>query len=477
MKCGSPSDFYERLTAREKCSIDKWKEQRDALLQTRIRKEVETVIECDSSLMRESTPFVRVLVKTFNRNLPTADDRDESEPGSVSSPPESESALLTVWRCTEEQLGVLKEGSMIRVRNLAVRKTKRDGLIQLTASQKTPMESLPLNACSRDLKGMGFHRRSFLSLFHVHALSKKLLNQSLAPFPAPEVDVAGIVLKVLEEGYSTGVRFLIYIADESGLVLRVHRDEGHRESDALRSLSTSAQRNVEHAVTIAFRDIRVMPFDPSENCAVAVFADTSSVPSRNATCGRKSDLQQWCKSPVGGQLLSRLSACVDGLVPMLQESTSKSATAVGYIAGFTVQSESSLSSESEFAPLQIMVDCGCNELQLWEFPLSLLDEALRLCGDSNDAVAVKLEEERIHLQLKYLGQVFRGSGVLLHFVLNQKPTNMQLDCNNCSSGGSVYQVQQVRVANIRALAEIYSSSLKPTHENNSRTKTRKVAIP
>jgi hypothetical protein len=441
MKSASPCDFYEQLSRCDQVVVDKWKEKRDTLLRDMAQKEIEARLDGDTAMFRESTPFIRFFVKSYN-SFNKKKGTDESV---------CEGALLTIWNPSEQQLSLLREGHVVRIRNLSVRATKHEGLMQLTAGAKTQMESIlssPL--LPSKLTSLGYTNRVFAKLFRVHAIAKKLSGNLLPSSPAPEVDTAAILLRVLQEG-STEERELIYMTDETGLVLRVERDRTSDQDDIFISRSQSARQNTENPTSVAFRDLRITHFDSAENCAVAVYTQTSSVASKTA---RFSELLKWAESPSGRRLLRRIAACMDSGIPLNQPASNQTAIAIGYIAGFNIPERSNDSH------LEIMVDCGMAELQVWELPFFLLDDALSLCNVAREPVSLEREVDEKYAKLKVLGKIFGARGLLLVFALRRK-SNMA-----CEDGK--YEVRKVNVADSNALAHVYVSTVKDAGQERKR---------
>lgn len=174
MASASPGDFYEQLSRSDQAIIDKWKERRDYLLRDMVQKEIEARLEGDTALCRESTPFIRVFVKSY-------DTREADAVGYAVNT--CEGAMLTIWDPSEQQFGILHEGNVVRIRNLAVRASKHEGLLQMTAGAKTQMElalSSPI-----PLASFGCAKRSFTNILRVHLTAKKLSAAMIPTAPAP----------------------------------------------------------------------------------------------------------------------------------------------------------------------------------------------------------------------------------------------------------------------------------------------------
>ena len=115
MSSTTPEEIYETFSNDNKYIISRWTEKRSTLVHRRIREEVESELQTETSLVRESTNFLRVKVHSV-------------DPKSSCN----ENAMLTIWQPTEEQLGFLKEGTSVEFHNLAVRESTYDGISIIT---------------------------------------------------------------------------------------------------------------------------------------------------------------------------------------------------------------------------------------------------------------------------------------------------------------------------------------------------------
>lgn len=435
IKSSSPEDVYEDLCSEEKAVVEKWKSKRGAMLQTRIQNEVKAKLEDEPSLDRDSTPFIRLLVRSYDRSFLGARNR----PAAVAK--SSDVAVLTVWTPTEEQLSLLREGIVVKAKNLSTGKRKYEGRIQLSASQRTLMAPLPSTELSPQILTMsGFTERHYASIFQLHVSSRQLLASSHAS--TPDCDCLGVILKVAEDEACGGTA--IYLADKSNLVVRVQCGRNMKGlGDFIGLRSPIARQCVEHPCIIAIRDVIVLPFDKVENCAVVEFRALSSLRSESVeptTAG----LRRWAKSEAGQQHLLRLAAYWDAGLSIFQRSQAVLTPAVGYIAGFTVQSSNQL---------HITVDTGTKHLQKWAFPFHLLHD-VKLPNSSCETVALSATEEGISSQLNVLGKFYRARGILFRFTLKRDPQK------TTSFRPTEFEVCQIKQADIETVAGVYAIQLK-----------------
>lgn len=429
MESLSPSDLFAGLSTEEKADIERWRHKRGAMLQTRIQQEVQAKIEDEPSLVRESIPFVRLLVRSYDRSL-------VSGRGAVRK--SVDEATLTVWSPTEDQLNLLREGAVLQFENIAVRSIY-EGRLQLSANGRTHVAPLQPGAISMDLlMASGYVERKYSPIFGIHAGSRKLLEPGHAQVLQCEFDVIGVVLKVVESERDNETT--IYLTDRSSLILRIQCGSMKGLGDLVGLRSSIARQCVEHPRIKAFRDVRMLPFDKIENCAVAEFRPVSCISSQSVE-PMTANLQQWTESKRGRDRLQCLAAYLDAGLTSLQRPRAAFVSAVGYIAGFTVHSSSQL---------RILVDCGTADFQEWAFPFHLLQD-IKLPNSSCDTVSLSPAEEGICSRLKHLGRFFRARGVLFRFILKRCPSSLT------SFRPCEIEVCQINLADTEAISGIYDT--------------------
>ena len=398
MKSASPSESFEGLSAEEKKAVADWRMKRGPLLQTRIQQEVEAMLEGEPSLEQQSTPFIRVLVKSYDISLFRKDDY---------RPSSRDEAILTIWSPTEEQLDLLEEGSVLRAENLSVRHAY-EGRVQLAANSRTRFCLLPTSPSPNELSALGYWERKYATCFRIHVCSRQLLKSQNQSAVLEECDFIGIVLKVVEHSSGGNQKMSIYLTDKSNLVLRVQCGSLKGIDDHIGLRSPVAAESVEHPRVLTFRDIRVLPFDTLDNCAVAELLATSSIRSHKLE-PRTDSLKQWAESEPGLACLKRLAAYMDTGLCVQQQPTATFVTAVGYISGFKVEASNQL---------HVLVDCATSHIQEWAFPFHLLRTFIPP-ESASGSVSLSPEEESMCSKLKILGKFLRARGVLLKFTLKR----------------------------------------------------------
>jgi hypothetical protein len=409
----SAEDVFESLTHEEKSAVTMWREKRCILVRKRVQEEVEAELETDTTVLRESIPFIRVRVHSVDQ-----------------STSKCEEGLLTIWEPTEEQLSLLKEGTAVEIQSLAVRETGYDGLLQLTASSRTLMESFDLEDSSL-VEPLGYEKRRFLNLFQVHAKAHKLqADDAELRKRWPDFDTVGLQVKLVKPPSGCKKGFQICVTDETHLMLRIHCD--FLPFGFEKALSKRIGR-VKHDClfrVFAFCDLRLLPFDHEENCAVARFCDTSSLAKATT---RIEALQRWA-SVSQGHPIRRMSTYLHTKLPLSEGNGFM--TAVGYIVGLKAVCRERLNIE---------VDCGCT-VEEWEFPVRLLEAMLPIVTKF-PAVSLLPEEEGRIAGLGVLGRVFRARGILWRFELRSILNSV------ASTPG--YVVTHISEADKRALGSLY----------------------
>ena len=366
-----------------------------------LQRELASRMEEDESLSRQSAPFLTFLVKSSNGDC-------------------KERGLVTIWRVRENQLSMIKEGKVVRFHNLSVKSARHDGQIQFTANETTQMEVIPSLQCSWK---MGFQSRKFTKLVHVHIQSKKSGMKGQHLRCSATVDICGIMLQVNQFSHC----HKYHIIDESGLVVRVEREGEVRDLEGGLSLSP-IQRSAD-PVPIGFRDVKVLPFDFVENCAVVAFVQTSSI----TTKGRNCRLEELLKLR-GDPILSRAACSLQAQIPIFPNQLAGVLVCVGFISGLELVAQS----ES----LHLLFDCGRPRFLAVELPFCLVPDALASFAGGDEEVSFRGENSAGYKELKVVSRILSARGVLLRLVLQQK------------HGGSI-EVRQIERADPEAVSALY----------------------
>mmetsp|Transcript_2784 Transcript_2784/g.6079 ORF Transcript_2784/g.6079 Transcript_2784/m.6079 type:complete len:953 (+) Transcript_2784:1048-3906(+) len=414
-------DDISHLPPDEQMEIERWRQQRADLVRRRLNEEVKSELEVETSLQRESKPFLRVLVHTI--------DPKEGK---------AEHAILTVWSPTEDHRNVLKEGKLIQLFNLAVR-GEMNGILNLSANEKTTIQSFQVEHLDFDERRPGFQPRRLLSVFEVYKLSRLA---GLGGHPECDkkdwkyfdVDVVGIQIyqqKVNESNQG----YLTYVTDESGLILRI------QSKKALDTSATKEQNSqVRKLPIVCLRDLRIHPYDSNQNCAVAEYGDLSSTFLAHK---RIEELEIWTSSSTStqGTLLSRLSCNTNAMLPFYSQRGERK-TVIGYIVHIALSKRENM--------MSITVDCNGFGSYTCELPHHLLDRMVQIVEEDGclSRVTLSRSEEAIAPSLGRLAAIFRCRGFLWRFQICSKTA-----ASRSSSSSKKYVIEEASRADKIAFAQ------------------------
>ena len=456
----SPQDYYEQVSVDEKDIIDKWKGKREFMVQDRTRKEVDSLLQDDATLFRSSIPFLKLFVKAYHKdNLSRRDGAKDKN-----------CAILTIWRVSESQLEILKEGNIIRFKSLAVKDVLHDGFLQLNANRKTFMQLSPQKVNTINLKKFGFHPRTSLPISKIHLLSKKSKYVSDIDYRAPTIDTVAYLLKSVETHKINSKIVQIYVTDETSMLLRIEKEIIDNKKDLLsRQLNSKVKESGTKRI-VSFRDIKLVTFDEEENCAVAVWTRSSS--QYKCSMNRFNELCKWSTSSACRKICAELEDKMALDLNTLGDLPRGKFIAVGYIVSLTSQDlHESTSNDNEFEklsicsqPWRVTIDCGKNHLVEAIFPLCLLDELsslIKIGHEKSLPESFKKILENVDLRRGYvlstrisIERILRESGQLLHFSLQQVTFE----------GTPDYIISKLKRAEINSLVRLNLPSKKLSHQ-------------
>ena len=391
----------EALGEEDRIVLAAWMVKRRALLQQRLQEEVEAELETDTTLLRKSTAFVRVLV----HSAVTIDLKE----------PPLETAVLTVWDPSEEQINLLTEGGVFEVQGLSVQACIYDGFMQLSASGQSPIRRIDHVSHASAKEASGFEPRRTLSMFHVHAYAHR--NSQNARWKT--FDTVGVAVSPLTPSVGGMPGYELYLTDQSWFLLRVHFE---KSPHALLKLRGSDR-------VLALNDLQMLPFDALNNCAVARYTSLSSVariPSEGLV-----QLERWKnESP---DEIERVSAYLKARMPLYESSSA--GVLIGTIVG--------LNPASDGAMLSIVVDCGDSVCEMW-LPSGFLG-AIRDEVEKSPSAILPSEERRLG-GMKTLDFLFHAHSILWRFDVTKRPE------------GNMHSlvVQKVEKADLQTLACLHS---------------------
>jgi len=435
MAHADPLEFYQKLDSSDQKLVEDWKDRRIEVLRDLQQKSVDCALENESSMTRNTIPFVKFLVKAFQTG---------QKHSSTDKNNEDISGILTIWRPSEEQNNILKEGTAVRLKNVSVKSALHSGKLQLSATNKTPIHVLPQRWNS--LLHSGYKPRSFVSLVKLHVLSKKRKFS--------EVDFVGVricAVQVHRKEHTDLPISQVYLTDKSGLVLRLEREFEEDERPAIRAAPWNTSNNdYEDSQTFAFRDVRLLPFDDVENCAVATWTHSSIQLQGNKE--RLHSLRSWSKSISGIAACAKVKNALNVGVALSGRLPSDLAIGIGYILhlsegctdGFEVNCPT-------FVPLTMVVDCG-NTAITAQLPIHLLDEVLRLCDVSCTVTELQLTIETANCSdtINAIGGQVCESGTLFHFLMRRRGNTFTY-----RNGEELFEVVRVKKADIGSLSNLY----------------------
>ena len=393
MEHASPSDFFDSLESDDKDTIRRWQEKRAPLLRNRVEQEIAAKLEETQDDFASSTPFIRVLVSssTLKERTGLADELV------------SEEAVLTVWNPSEEQVETLKNGCILRLKNVVVRDNRFDGRLQLSGNSRTriaPLQSLPSRRVSKQPSA-----REVTTIFRIHRISKKALHGK--KIYQGYTNVVGIVIKT--ERSESQSMWAIILSDKSGLCLRVQGTVDRVDFDRIFTLPTFTHGGSNAVLVVGFEGLCLLPFDTASGCAVAEFSNKSQVtfvkPSSECSLG------EWASTGRGKRRLASLALSLTTNLPQ----TRSTLVAIGFIVGFRV-----LSSQKLF----VEVDCGNRSIQVWRVPLGLVQRLARSCEELSDIVALNFEDECKAHRLTSLSQIFRSRQSPFRFEITSMKENL-----------------------------------------------------
>jgi hypothetical protein len=395
-------------------------DKRHIELQRRVHEAVEAELQVDDSLVRQSTPFIRLKVHT----------------ATTSREVHSETAILTVWHPSEEQLTLLKEGSEVEVQNVSVRPTLFDGYLQLSINGRAAVK-----CCTKsDDERIRFGARVTLDVFKVHKLSHRTFSSDTSisngdRVPSPCFDVRGFLLENIIISQRNTPGFELYVTDESLLWLRVHFERLPQVLAKQLNSREEGESIVEPSTTIViFKDLYLLPFDTTMNCAVAKYSALSSMTRVSAS--HKFELHEMMKS--SGEILRRMSCSIYAKLPWLGSDVRFSR--IGYIVG--VHSEGG-------ETLLVDVDCGNNRNQ-WIVTSSMLDAIHQSVEESAPSLSSFLESQEVRLsEMRTLAFLFRIRHVLWRFDVTSNLIHGSTTC--------AFVVHRIAMVDQKCLAKLYST--------------------
>ncbi len=394
-----PEDYYENLTSTEKTIVDDWMKKRQLLVQNKVAKSVQDSVKDQSTLERTSVPYLRVLVKSLCPSKQKIRRRAREL---------NMTAELTIWRVSEEQLHLVKEGAVVRMKNVSVR-SDHDGILQLSAKGDTHTESLSSQSTQIQLIRSGYEERRPKSLIRINLIAKKSEPSRLAR----EVDVVACIVKIqrLDSNISAA-----YLTDESGFVMKLTRTHSPHNTDPFQL------GNVETALpaVVEFFNVNITSFDTTEHCSVGSWG-IFTCKAKHFMRLRHEEIKDWCCSASGMEQCSIILERINTGLPSCASPFNRYNFCIGYILRLDVHDIS--------LDMNVFIDYGEEILLIARFPFHLLLHAIRitrsnsLTSDSVDVTSFlsgkMFNRANIIYTCNILGEYLRRNQVLFRFSLER----------------------------------------------------------
>lgn len=404
----APEEYYEQLSPTEKKVVDDWNERRPVLLQSMVSKFIGDLRD-ESLPERKSNPYVKTLVKTFHRDHRAASTQASAE--------------LTVWRVSDEQFDLLKEGTVLRMKNLGIKEKSRDGFLQLRAGPETVM--VPLSEDSkRQLSRSGYEERRPKSLIKINLMSKKMDTCRLSN----EVDVVACVAQIRQFGDNSTA---IYLTDETGLALKLTRNHNAHNTDPFQI------GNAKTDTVVSFCNIQITGFDEIEQCATGTWGLFSC--KTNRIDSRHEELLLWCRSQCGADTIGAVRSRLEAGIPVVGGLSNRHQISIGYI--LAILEEGSCNDTQR--RMKAAIDYGEATPLVADFPLHLIQRTISLL-QSNE-----LSEFAQRADLRDI------PSLNAYFLNNQKLLHFAFEVVSCYGGdSSTLRITQVSLANVDALSRL-----------------------
>lgn len=420
----SPEEYYENLPATEQKIVDEWSKKRQVLTQNKVAKSIEGSVKDNSLSERISVPYLRVLVKSFYR----------SKKGHRHAK-RNVIAELTIWRVSEDQLQLMREGTVVRIKNISVR-SDHEGILQLSAKGDTYMESSSSQPTQIQLIRSGYEERRPRSLIYINLMAKKFEPNRFER----EVDVVACIVKIQRLDSTTSTA---YLTDESGFVMKLTRTHSSNNSDPFQIGNVEASL----PTVVELCNVYVTSVDSVEHCAIGSWG-TFTCKARHSMRLRYEEIQDWCNSASGLENCSSILERINAGLPSCATPFNRCMCCIGHIIGFEIE-ETSLE-------MNAIVDYGEEFSLKARFPFCLLLHALRLIQSNSSAfdgiditsilAGNMFNRTNILSTCNILGEYFRSNQILFRFSLERSSCyGVDLQC---------HEVTDISVAAIDSLCRL-----------------------
>jgi hypothetical protein len=235
----------------------------------------------------------------------------------------------------------------------------------------------------------------------------------------PEVDCCGCLVRLKEIEMEDSIQLLIYLCDESGCMVRLERVLYSEDISTFRLWKKNMLES-QRGSCLFFRNVRIISFDPLEDCAVGLWTDSTIQCSSEGD--REHGLTQWFDKE-GHRTIEIKSLQLSIGIPS-NEMAPNLCVAYGTIMKFGITPFvhiDKISSLSEFT-WEICIDSGISVLEAF-IPVRLHTNFIQcLSSDENSVLSTlfskKYTSHELKNVLKYLQHFVCQRSRILHFVLD-----------------------------------------------------------
>lgn len=422
----APEEYYERLRSPEKKIVDGWTEKRSILLQSMVSKSIVDSLKNATRYERTSLPYLRVLVRSFCHLKQKDHHRAKAE---------QKTAELTIWRVSDGQLNRMKEGTVLRMKNLGV-KADRDGRLQLSAKADTQMEPLSSVPTQYELIQSGYEERRPKSLVRITLMSKKPEPSRLAR----EVDIVACIVKIVRMDDNTTYA---YLTDDSGFVMKITRTHRLQNKDPFQL------GNIETLpAVVAFCNIEVSLFDTIEQCALGTWV-TSSCKAKHPMHLRCEEMQAWCTSASGVEHCTTILDRINTGIPICAGPFNRFRVCLGYVLGFD-ECETNL--DLMTYGMNVLIDYGEEFPLTARLPFHLFSNLMQLAQSNSTTDVIGLSSATFE-PADILSNYFSLSD---YFQRNQMLIRFSLEIPSCYGDElQVPSVTGISIANADSLSRLH----------------------
>uniref|UniRef100_A0A7S1BKW6 Tower domain-containing protein n=1 Tax=Corethron hystrix TaxID=216773 RepID=A0A7S1BKW6_9STRA len=447
IKSADEVDFCESLDVSDKKVVDKWRNDRMDIIRKLQRKYVDDALQKHPSNLRRVKSFVKMVVGSFIKN------------GIESNVTKRHQATLTIWDITEEQYQILGEGKVIQFKNLSVKASLHDSVIQLQGTNKTSFLEIS-GVPPQTMHHSGYKARVFKPVETIVNMSKGCVQAQSIAF-----DCVGLIVRVDKIATASEIQssaskcssivLHVYFTDQTGGIVRLQRE--FLDPALVYQWKLTSGGNGNMGTICAFQNLYILPYDDVENCAVAAWDNCSLCfpqgrPFTNKFVPTKNDemekLHLWFQLEQNRKIVLRSKYMLESgaILPVTQ--------GVGSVLGVQVIAMGHVLNVKQVDGLEnnFLMNIDCMECVLTaKFSFSLLDVFRSLLEDVQKNVNIEVCDTLNDVAMK-LGDALRKSGLLLHFQLEREK---QFNDYNNAKNNIHFKIVNVRCVRSEALLWLF----------------------